>query len=101
MEKKKKTTEKNVENVVEDKTLEEKPKEKKSTKPRKLTKVDRVSQYTMEGKYIRTFPSIKDAVDAMEISSQTIKDYINGNRYQTGGYLWAYDSDMMEKKIGR
>jgi hypothetical protein len=70
----------------------------KPTKPQEPKKDERVSQYTMEGKYLRTFPSIKDAVDAMEISSQTIKDYINGKRYQTGGYLWGYADDSLETR---
>lgn len=52
-----------------------------------------VSQYAMNGRLIRTFPSIKDAVMAMEISEQTILDYINGKRYQTGGYMWGYEKD--------
>jgi len=70
----------------------------KPEKPQEPKKDERVSQYTMEGKYLRTFPSIKDAVDAMEISSQTIKDYINGKRYQTGGYLWGYADDSLETR---
>lgn len=76
--------------------------DKKPRKPRAPSKVDRISQYTMDGKYIRTFPSINDAVAAMEISRQTILDYINGKRYQTGGYLWGYDTETLAgKRIGR
>ncbi len=76
--------------------------DKNPRKPRAPSKVDRISQYTMDGKYIRTFPSINDAVAAMEISRQTILDYINGKRYQTGGYLWGYDTETLAgKRIGR
>lgn len=79
-----------------------KDEDKKPRKPRALSKVDRISQYTMDGKYIRTFPSLDDAVLAMEITRQTILDYINGKRYQTGGYLWGYDTETLDsKRIGR
>lgn len=54
-----------------------------------------ISQYTMSGKLIRTFPSIKDAVMAMEITEKTILEYINGKRYQTGGYMWGYERDCL------
>jgi hypothetical protein len=84
---------KSAEETIKMPMLPEKP-----TKPQEPKKDERVSQYTMEGKYLRTFPSIKDAVDAMEISSQTIKDYINGKRYQTGGYLWGYADDSLETR---
>lgn len=118
MKKEKKTKKKKViENVVT-KEIAEKPKKKKEEKivmpvvksskeeddedEKAPSKADLVSQYTMDGKYIRTFPSINDAVAAMEISRQTILDYINGKRYQTGGYLWGYDTETLAgKRIGR
>lgn len=118
METKKKSNKKITKNNIVDKKVEKKAKNKiveppvksaeetikmpmlpeKPEKPQEPKKDERVSQYTMEGKYLRTFPSIKDAVDAMEISSQTIKDYINGKRYQTGGYLWGYADDSLETR---
>lgn len=93
---KKKKEEKIVMPVVKSSEVEDDEDEKAPSK------ADRVSQYTMDGKYIRTFPSINDAVAAMEISRKTILDYITGKRYQTGGYLWGYESDRMDsKRIGR
>ena len=68
--------------------------EKKKEKLERKRKVP-VSQYAMNSKRIRTFPSLDDAVLAMEISHKTILDYINGKRYQTGGYMWGYDGEAL------
>jgi hypothetical protein len=81
--------------LVIDPTQAATPEDVKKKKRRGATmpKTCFVSQYAMNGRLLRTFPSIKDAVMAMEISERTILDYINGKRYQTGGYMWGYEKD--------
>ena len=76
-----------MENIVKSKKMEEKYKKKK----RKPSKLIAISQYSMEGKLLRRFDSIKAAVEDMEISHKTILAYLHGKRRHTGGYLWGYD----------
>lgn len=56
----------------------------------------RVSQYTEDGTYIRTFPSISEAVRVTGVDSRTIRDSCRSNksRFSTRrtkyGYRWRY-----------
>lgn len=50
----------------------------------------RVSQYTRDGKYIRTFESNKEASLKTGIHRENIGTSARGRRYAAGGYLWRY-----------
>lgn len=48
-----------------------------------------VSQYTLEGKLIQTYPSNAAAAEAMQVSRSSIRDAINDrNRFTAAGYVW-------------
>lgn len=48
----------------------------------------KVSQYTMVGKRIATFPTINDAAKATGISNAEISNVMQSNRYSAGGFYW-------------
>lgn len=52
------------------------------------TRNKEVSQYTLDGKFIKTFNSIKEAVMKTEISS--IYSNLKGITKTAGGYVWKY-----------
>lgn len=49
-----------------------------------------VSQYTMTGKFIRSFDSAKSASDYTNINSGNITLCCRGKRNSAGGYIWEY-----------
>lgn len=55
-----------------------------------------VHQYSLDGKYIRSFPSMNQA--ARETGIGHINDAASGERYAAGGYLW---STKKAENIGR
>lgn len=50
-----------------------------------------VSQYTVKGEYIATYPSIKKASEATNIPNQRISEVCRGVRETAGGYVWRRD----------
>jgi len=57
-----------------------------------------VNQFDLEGKYIKTFPSVKSASESVSSRSQSISDAckgVDGNGYKVYarfGFQWRYDS---------
>ena len=49
-----------------------------------------VSQYTMSGKFVRSFDSAKSASDYTNINSGNITLCCKGKRNSAGGYIWEY-----------
>ena len=52
-----------------------------------------VDQYSSDGNFIKTWPTVMDASKALSISSCSISDicrHVNQNRHTAGGYLWSY-----------
>ena len=49
-----------------------------------------ISQYSMTGKFIRSFDSAKSASDFTNISSSNITLCCKGKRHSAGGYIWEY-----------
>ncbi|MGD0581386.1 MAG: NUMOD1 domain-containing DNA-binding protein [Bacteroidales bacterium] len=47
-----------------------------------------VHQYGLDGKYIRTFASIKLASQTLMIHSSGIINCLKGKQHQTGGFQW-------------
>ncbi len=76
-----------------------KPKKKKWEKEYKSSGV--VSQYTLEGKYVRTFNSILSAEIATGIFRKVIENCLNNKCSHAGGFLWGYDIDLFRKQQER
>lgn len=51
----------------------------------------KVAQYSLNGKYIRLYNSVKDAIDATGI--KTISNCCVGKSETSGGYVWRYIED--------
>lgn len=50
-----------------------------------------INQYTLDGKYVKTFLTIKDAADSCGIkSASAITNVCNGRAKTSGGYIWKY-----------
>jgi hypothetical protein len=61
-----------------------------------------ISQYTLEGKIIKTFMSAHDAGRQLGISNANISSSANGTRLTAGGFIWRYrdsDYDLFEVAI--
>jgi GIY-YIG catalytic domain/NUMOD1 domain len=54
----------------------------------------RVSQFTLEGKLIKTWSSTKEASIKLKINSSSISLCINGKISTAGSYLWAYEGKL-------
>jgi hypothetical protein len=52
----------------------------------------KVSQYDLDGKYIRTFKSIKDAGEATGTPRCSISNVVHGRRHKAGNYLWRLEA---------
>lgn len=53
-----------------------------------------VTQYSLKGEYITTFPSVKAASEQVPSSNRSyITQCCKGKRVSSGGFLWAYKND--------
>lgn len=52
-----------------------------------------VIQLTINGRYIKKYPSIKDAAKATHTTSPHIVRVLKGQRKTTGGFKWIYAND--------
>lgn len=57
--------------------------------------IKRVNQYDLEGNYIKTWKSITEARQELNIGFH-ISDVCNGKRNHAGGYIWRY----VEEELG-
>ena len=55
-----------------------------------LCKVTPVDQYTMDGHFIKTWKSGKEAGDTLHIPKSNINKCCKGERFSAGGYVWIY-----------
>lgn len=62
-----------------------------------------VSQYTLQGKFIKTYPSIKEACKAVGISKSCICSCCRGKAKSAGGFIWSYKDELpvKHKEYGR
>lgn len=59
----------------------------------------KVSQYDLNGKFIRSYNSIKEASDITGISSSNINYCCQKQKYKTAGkYIWRYIDDMLTEE---
>ena len=49
-----------------------------------------VAMYSLNGEYIKTFKSIKEASRDLKIADTHISDCCKGKYKQCGGYIWRY-----------
>jgi len=56
----------------------------------KLVNNKQVTQYTMQGKKIKTYPSIAVAAEKIRISHSHISNRARGNEYSAGGFIWRF-----------
>ena len=52
--------------------------------------IKKVSQYDLQGNYIRTFDSIKEAAEKTHSPRTAICLVLKGKRHKAGGYMWRY-----------
>lgn len=50
----------------------------------------KIQQYTLEGVYIKTWESIKDACEKLKLSTTSLGNCLNKRSKSCGGYLWKY-----------
>lgn len=55
-----------------------------------LTQSKEVKQFSLEGKYINTFASVKKAAKHIQLSPSTLSDALNGKQKTSGGYIWKF-----------
>lgn len=53
-----------------------------------LTQVTPVNQYTLNGKFLNSFPSISKASESTEVGYSVIRGAIRGTHKSAGGFLW-------------
>ena len=53
----------------------------------------KVEQYTIDGKYKATYPSIKKATKATGVNGSNIIACAKGKRKRGGAYVWRYERD--------
>lgn len=53
-------------------------------------KAKRVAQYTLDGEYITTFPSVKSAAKAVGSAMNAISETCKGHRKTSHGFIWKY-----------
>ena len=49
-----------------------------------------VSQYSLEGKFIKTYPSVREAERQTGINNTSISACCNGKRKTAGGFIWIF-----------
>lgn len=70
----------------------------KSGKIKLATKI--IYQYDLQGKFIKSYSSLKEACEKVNISPSTICRHLNGTYKKGGGYLWSYEfKDKLEPYI--
>ena len=58
-----------------------------------------VYQYNLKGEFIKTYPSIAEAVRAT--GAKKIRDVANGVRKTSGGFIWQWAEDFIPEDRGR
>lgn len=52
-----------------------------------------ISQYTKEGVWIKDWPSLKEASEALGVNASGISDCLAGRRRTAGGFIWKYSEE--------
>lgn len=54
-----------------------------------------ITQFTLEGDYIRSWDSARKAADALNIQNSHISECCKGKLNKTGGYIWKYSNEVI------
>jgi hypothetical protein len=65
-----------------------------------LTQSKPVKQYSLDGKYIQTFGSVKLAAQNMGLTPSSIIDALKGRQHTCGGFKWKYANNQSALKKG-
>jgi hypothetical protein len=52
-----------------------------------------VTQYTLEGKKLKVYPTIEEAARATGLTAANIQKNVNGHNKTAGGYVWKFSSE--------
>lgn len=55
-----------------------------------------INQYTLDGKYIKTWHGIREAARELNINRQGINSVLKGRKPSAFGYIWAYSNGSIE-----
>jgi hypothetical protein len=55
-----------------------------------LTRSKKVKQYDLEGKYLQTFISVKQAAQSIGVTTSTMSGVLNGRQQTCSGYKWQF-----------
>lgn len=58
----------------------------------------RVEQYSLEGKYIKTFDCVSSAAKTLNVNYASIASCARHDHYTAYGYIWAYEDDPEKEK---
>lgn len=78
---------KNVTKILQNKTPEWRKNNAEAIRKRCCKPVD---QYTLDGKFVKRWPSVKDAARELGLKQQSISQCCNGTRKTTGGFKWQH-----------
>ena len=53
--------------------------------------IRKISQYSLDGAFIKSWDSAKEAQDVLGVKNTNIIKVCKGKRYSAGGYLWKYE----------
>lgn len=56
-----------------------------------------ITQYTLNGEIVNSFPSAKEASRQTNINQGSISRCVKGERQTAGGYIWRYKMEVYEK----
>lgn len=75
------------------KKLETLRRNKRVNAPRKVV------QYTLDGEYIATYDSYKEAYRKTGVRANSISEYCRGSRLKAGNYVWRHEGDKLGEII--
>lgn len=53
--------------------------------------------YSLDGEYLKSFDTIEEAAKHVGVSAQLIGRVCRGERFSSGGYIWAYEGEAKMK----
>lgn len=59
----------------------------------------KISQYSLVGKYLQSYNSIKEAAEKNNISASMIGETANNKRQSAGGYIWKFYTNEEDIKV--
>lgn len=60
-------------------------------------KTRKINQFDLDGNYIKSYSSIREASKALGIKEQNIGAVARGKKFKSGGYRWTYDDEELKE----